>query len=147
MHGFIHLDCYDLQQMLCGSCAWFVHLHCLCLQSAQCWHSHTAQCTFASVTSNKRSAGSCAGLVHLHCCDLHCCRVCCLQERASLLQGQLPSFLAGTLPDAAGDSSKNKKELMQQVQEYLAGWQQVSAAMCCWPTSFWVPLFPAACAS
>jgi hypothetical protein len=55
---------------------------------------------------------------------------CCLdafalQERASLVQGQLPTFLAGQLPDA-GDSGKNKKELMQQVQEFIAGWQQVS---------------------
>jgi hypothetical protein len=45
-----------------------------------------------------------------------------LQERASLVQGQLPSFLAGQLPEAA----ENKQELMQQVQEFLAGWQQVS---------------------
>jgi hypothetical protein len=48
-----------------------------------------------------------------------------LQERASLVQGQVPSFLAGQLPESP-DSSKNKKELMQQVQEFIAGWQQVS---------------------
>jgi hypothetical protein len=49
-----------------------------------------------------------------------------LQERASLVQGQVPSFLSGQLPDSP-DSSKNKKELMQQVQEFIAGWQQVGA--------------------
>jgi hypothetical protein len=48
-----------------------------------------------------------------------------LQERASLVQGQVPSFLAGQLPESP-DSGKNKRELMQQVQEFITGWQQVS---------------------
>ncbi len=44
-----------------------------------------------------------------------------------MVQSQVPCFLSGQLP-AAADLSKGKGQLLQQVQEFLTEWNQVSEA-------------------